>query len=278
MTIKQTYKLIFMALLPIGLCVSGAQADVSGCPATSTFTSLNSYPPVTNLTEYRSQPIVPVAVLDNMASSCDQHALLAEIFANITAGSTSDYDRAVKWVTYIQTVTNHWCFSPLDSDGWGVTSPLWNLQNRSMHCGTSARLTIDGFAAGNMSARLIQLRAHQAAEVYYDGSWHLIDADDMGIGVFVRNPDGSISSVEQIVNNLTLVQNIEEAVRERGLPSCCACGSTWVSNYTAAFDHMDYGAGFNSPYIINKTATLAEERDRYYGWMHYEYVRMSTDW
>jgi hypothetical protein len=282
-----------IAIIAILFVPTVVSADT--CPDVDNLSALTTIPEITNLTEYHSQTIVPSSEL---ATTCDQHALLAELFGKVTRNATTETQKVEMWVTYLQNVTYYSCYPPLDAEGIMVTSPLWLLKNRNMQCGQIARLAVDGFNAGGMNARVIQLNSHVAGEVVADGRWRYFDADAMGIGEFIRNPNGEIASVEDILNNRSLTAGIVLYPRISRQPSCYkgSSGTTSGKNsassaftYTSVFDPHQYSITIPNPHksmldlreyvndsittpcVIEKTAMPAQESNRFYGWNYYAF-------
>lgn len=92
-------------------------------------------------------------------------------------------------------------WSPRENDGRPqlrrrVDDPLkllnvygWGL------CGQSARLLHTIYAVAGFRSRVVNLPGHNVCEVFYDGSWHLLDTD---MWAWFRMPDGHIASVDEL--------------------------------------------------------------------------------
>jgi hypothetical protein len=261
------------SLLRIGLILAimiiPATVSAESCPSARDFSGLTTFPEITNLTEYRMQWVVPASELE---TSCDQHQFLHDLFMDVTANATTEVEKVEMWVTYLQATTYPSCYPPLDDNNAQlVFSPTWLIRHHGMQCGQNARLAVDGFHAGGMQARVIQLNQHVAAEVYANGKWRFIDPDMLDTGVFVRMPGGDIASIPEIEENRSLTTGII-AYRERDSLPSCGNNVTPFTNYTSVFDRYLYpGSQFPTPYGIGKTATPEQETNYYYGWNYYAY-------
>lgn len=212
-----------------------------------------------------------IANPSELTSTIDQKAYLKHLVSRITAGTHSDEERVVRWVRWLQDYFAHSAKPPLDLDGQAVYAPLWLLKYRYAHCGQTNRLVVDGLAAIGIRGRLLQLRNHVAAEAYYAGDWHYLDADLLDFGNFVRDAAGDIPSAREIMANPSMVDSTP-ALQEARLypPHRPANPLAPVTALRHVFTPWrDPSNGLTTPYVWIKTATPEEERNVYYGWNYY---------
>jgi hypothetical protein len=166
------------------------------------------------------------------------------------------------WVRYLQDRLAHPKTAPLHDNGQAIYDPLWILVNRVAHCGQTNRVLVDGLSAAGFKARVVQLKAHVAAEVWMDEAWRFLDADWLNLGQTVRRPDGTLPSAEEIHANPSLLDSVTPDLEFRLYPP------------EALDDMPPYQDMFaTKPYYYVKTATVKQERNEYYGWNFYQTVR-----
>lgn len=192
----------------------------------------------------------------------DRRYLLAELFSKVSSGYTSQESQVLAWVRYLQDRLAHPKTAPLHDNGQAIYDPLWILLNRVAHCGQTNRVLVDGLSAAGFEARVVQLKAHVAAEVWIDRAWRFLDADWLNLGQLVRRPDGTLPSAEEIHANPSLLDSVKPDLEFRLYPS-------------ESVDEMPpYEDMFaTKPYYYVKTATMKQERNAYYGWNFYKTVR-----
>ena len=135
--------------------------------------------------------------------------VLRAIFDAVTAGATSNTDKHLTVLAFLQRASNHSpVLQPIDPDGKVVVDPLVLLELSEMRCGHVARVAVGLYSAAGYPARVVQLGAHVIAEVHYDGGWHYLDADLFGGGGVVRNPDGTIPSVARLSHTPDLIDAV----------------------------------------------------------------------
>jgi len=149
-------------------------------------------------------------------------------------------------------------------NGQAIYDPYWILKNQIAHCGQTNRLLVDGLNVAGFTARVVQLKAHVAAEVWLDGAWRFLDADWLNLGQFVRNEDGSLPSAEQIHKTPKLLNGLMPGLEFKLYP-------------INVMDHLStepYDMMFSvKPYYYVKTATAAQEKNEYFGWNYNETIR-----
>lgn len=77
------------------------------------------------------------------------------------------------------------------------------------NCGFTTRAVIDLARMTGLPAREYRLGVHIVPEVYFNEKWHVLDADG---GVYFTNDDGTIASVEDIENDITLLTTANSSV------------------------------------------------------------------
>lgn len=204
--------------------------------------------------------VVPIISLEN---GIDRRALLKDLFERITVGETTDQGRIEAWVRYLQDRIAHPKWAPLLDNGQTIYDPYWILKNRIAQCGQTNRVVADGLDAAGFQVRIVQLKAHVAAEVLLNGKWCFLDADWLSLGEFVRHKDGTLASAVQIHQNLKLLDGLHPEMEFR-MYEVDVKHSTYEP-YTAMFSVP--------PYYYVKTSTRDQERNAYYGWNYYKTIR-----
>ncbi len=141
----------------------------------------------------------PFDYLDRVAArlaNVDRRQALKAIFEKVTNGATTNLERHLAVLKFLQKSSFHNQVQPMYRDGQAVFDPLILLEVGEMRCGAVARLGVDLFEAAGYNGRLVQAHAHTSAEIYYDGSWHLFEGDlSGGTPVII---DGAIPSLEKL--------------------------------------------------------------------------------
>jgi hypothetical protein len=202
----------------------------------------------------------------------DRRQVLRALFEKVAAGTTTG-ERVEAWVRYLQDRIAHPKYPPMHDAQIMVTDPIWILEQRVGQCGQTNRVLVDGLLAAGIPARIVQLAAHVAAEAFYDGQWHFLDADWLNFGQFVRKDDGSIPSTAEIYRNPELLNSVV-ADLEFDLYGVPVTLPEYIEPYVAMFRRIDLG-GYMTPFYLVKTATPEQERQDFkFGWGFY---RVETD-
>jgi hypothetical protein len=197
----------------------------------------------------------------------DRRQVLRELFEKVAAGTTTA-ERVEAWVRYLQDHIAHPAYPPMHDDRVMVTDPVWILEEQIGQCGQTNRVLVDGLAAAGIPARIVQLAAHVAAEAFYDGQWHFLDADWLNFGQFVRKEDGSIPSTAEIYEKPELLSSVVEDL-EFDLYGVPVRHPEYIEPYVAMFRRVRLGA-YVTPFYVVKTATPEQERtDFKFGWDFY---------
>lgn len=222
--------------------------------------------------------------------ACDAQAFLRTLVGEITRTARTDLERAMQWVTYVQTTIWSSLHPPLDADGIAVYHPIWLLEHQGMHCGQNARLVVDGLTAVGIPARVLQMHGHVSAEFFADGKWRFAEADILSNGEFVLDDEGTPASVDEILERPELLASVhpyseltEDVDPLRPI-------------FHSVFERVTYPQSpLTTPYVIRKTAptgppnrltllrwlhrTLEHESAlltrHSYGWNHYEFCSRS---
>lgn len=209
-----------------------------------------------------------LAAVEARLAGVDRRAALRALFAAVTAGARSNRERHQAVLTFLQRASVHDGFlQPVYPDGTLVCDPLVLLELNEMRCGHVARVAVDLFEANGFDARLVQFPGHVAAEVSYDGAWHLIEADLFGGGWAPRTPRGTIPSVAELSADPAQLDRRGPA-REAAISASDPRGSVVYPSFFC-FSSL---AGPTLPQYLIKTATRAEAAgSRLYGWNWYRW-------
>lgn len=200
---------------------------------------------------YTTPVFLPAASID---LTVDRRLLLQQLFSRVTA---AEPDPIEAWVEYLQDRVAHPTTPPMHEWGINVYDPLWILENRLAWCGQINRVLVDGLLIAGFDARMVQLNGHQAAEVWLDGQWRYLDADFAN--VWIRKPDGTIPSAQEIHDDPSLLDSI--AWEPEFLRYPIGLADPGPEFYAQVFE--------DQPYYYVKTATLEQERDPFFGWNSY---------
>ena len=209
---------------------------------------------------FEKRVVLPPSKID---LTIDRHELLKAIFKSVSSKETTEQGKVEAWVRYLQDRIVHPKEAPLLENGQAIYDPLWILKNQIAQCGQTNRVLVDGLEAAGYQARLVQLKAHVAAEVFLDGAWRFLDADWLGLGQFVRKSDGTLPSAYEIYKNRGLLKGIHPGLEFKLYPV-----------NVLPLDSPSYEEMFTTrPYYYVKTATVEQLKNEYYGWNYYETLR-----
>lgn len=204
----------------------------------------------------------------------ERRAALKAIFGRITAGSTSHTERHLALLKFLHKAAHHnvWV-QPMHEDKQGVFDPIVLLELGEMRCGAVARLASDLFESAGYEARIVQAAMHQSAEVFYDGRWHLVEADLAGGGQAVMI-DGEIPSLEELSGTPFLIDRVPThfegcVAPKRDSGATCPTGPT-AATYPSYFFFSEEALGALEAAYYYKTATKEQaEASKWYGWNYY---------
>lgn len=149
----------------------------------------------------------PITIEPDTSSRIDRTAILRRLFATITKGATGDQAAVIKVAAWVQDYFVHPMHTPLRPNGLGAYDPLQLLRLRRAQCGQVNRVMLDILAAGGYRGRVVQLKNHQAGEVWFGGAWHFIDGNTMSRGEQITDEDGRLPSALEIHLNPWLLDD-----------------------------------------------------------------------
>lgn len=152
-------------------------------------------------------PLQYLEQTENKLKKVDRRAALNGIFKKVTLGASSDHERHLAVLNFLYKVSHHNTYAqPMYADKQAVFDPLLLIELGEMRCGGVARIGADLFESAGYQTRLVQAAAHTSAEIFYDGDWHLFEADLAGGAPITIN--GHIPSVEQLSSTPFLIDKI----------------------------------------------------------------------
>ena len=199
------------------------------------------------------------------------------LYREIAQGKTSDQARAVAVAKWLQEYFHHPLYTPLRPSGQGVHDPVQLLRLRRAQCGQVARVFLDIMEAGGFRGRVVQLRTHQSAEIYYEGGWHFIEADMFTDGVQFTKPDGTIPSALELHKDPDLMTGYCASCELLRVPGFLDEPTTqWVRDPNRKFqngDHWKFVFSIKPEYYERRASVLPRRLDPEYGWMTYDHVK-----
>jgi hypothetical protein len=255
-------------------CGGGGGADVSSPADAPVAVQYNYTPLLDRLTsgapawqslsasQLTRQWSVPIEAIED---DVDGRELLRLLFLRVTQGQTTDEGMVIAWLTYVQNRIAHGRYNPYDERGSAIYEPRWLLENQVAKCTQTNRLLVDGLLIAGYRARMVVIlkdasEGHQVAEVFYDGSWHYLDADWLGNGEVVRKADGSIASVADIQADRSLLNGLNPNAEMDGMLARGINVRWGASTLDQMFNVID---GY-----YYKIATPEQEASLYFGWEH----------
>ncbi|WP_425214644.1 hypothetical protein [Tumidithrix helvetica] len=196
----------------------------------------------------------------------DRHKTLKHIFDIVTNGAKSNTERHLRVLNFLQRSSFNNFIQPMYPNKKAVFDPLVLLELSEMRCGQVARVAVDLFAAAGIKGRLIQVKNHVLAELFYDGSWHYFDADLLGGSQTVFDAQGNIPSFVDLSNHPYEIDKIPY----NNKPIVMELSQVSFSYpYPSSF-YFNYDSSLSLYY--EKTATVQEERNQIYGWDSYQTI------
>lgn len=214
----------------------------------------------------------------NKLDGIDRKTVLRKIFSMATMGAVSETEKHRKLLKFLQKASFHnsW-MQPMYPDGSTTYDPLVLLELGEMRCGHVARIAVDIYSAQGYQGRIVQVGAHQLAEVFYDGEWHYFDVDPFGGGNAIVKDDGTIPSMRELSTTPANIDRLPHNF-ELGHEGRTHTGSTpYISFYyfsSRAFKHFPPGADKRIQYY-EKTATAKQEKGSRDGWNYYKTIDYS---
>lgn len=202
----------------------------------------------------------------------DRRKVLKHIFKEVTKGSTTNSERHLALLRFLHKSSFHNYLIPVYRNAQAIRDPLVLLRLSEMWCGDVATLAIDLFQASGYQGRMVQLGAHQIAEVFYDEDWHYIDGDAFANGETVYDPDGTIPSVVELSKEPFRIDRLAH-FQEFGFGGWLKVDSVRYPSWYY-FAQGAYGPTLSQgmPVHYVKTANQEEEKNQYYGW-NYQFTQ-----
>jgi hypothetical protein len=204
---------------------------------------------------------------------------LRGIFDKVTIGAVNDTQKHLQIVKFLQRANIHNEVVPSYPNGMEIFDPLVMLELSEMWCNQASKLAIDLFEAGGYKGRQVQLGGHMIAEIFYDNSWHYLDADQFGNGEIVLTDQGIIPSVIEL-GTPKMVEKLDGlASLQEELTICCDRNSKPVrvqQLYYPSFSYFSNLAYQKQPerpgyYYKDTPIAKADDHTFYYGWMDFHF-------
>lgn len=164
------------------------------------FTSLNknNLVRIKNNGDKEVQPVLIINGIDN--------SNLKTIASRLTLGDLTDQEKALRIWNFVKNhkyqANNPTKYVARDSidliHSWGYGN-----------CGVATRAIVDLARLSGLQAREHRLGSHIVSEIYYNGAWHVFDADGK---VYYKKNDGTFASVEDIESDLSLLSKASSEV------------------------------------------------------------------
>jgi hypothetical protein len=189
--------------------------------------------------------------------------LLKKIVNNVIKDEKTDLDKIKKWVIFLQHKIVHPKKAPKLENGQAIYDPIWILVNKLAHCGQVNRLILDGLMTQGFNGRLVQLKGHVIAEVYFKNKYMALDADLLEFGGFFYKKNFEIASSLEIFNNQSILNNLKDYV---GNEYKVFGDKEFSNNYW--FNYLKESFS-EYPYVYYKFANNNQLENIYYGWNYY---------
>jgi hypothetical protein len=125
------------------------------------------------------------------------------ILTSVTYGSMTEAEKAYALWRFVADYT--WHGEPLSKSSQLLHNPAMLVNSfGSVICDDVSAALVNLAKLAGLNARVVSLNGHVVAEIYYDQSWHMFDADMDNV---YFNEDKSICSVHQLENNPRLFSN-----------------------------------------------------------------------
>jgi hypothetical protein len=199
----------------------------------------------------------------------NRREVLKHIFNEVTKGTKNNTEKHIAILKFLQKSSFHSKYmQPMYPDKTTVFDPLVLLELSEMRCGHVARIAVDLFEASGMKGRLVQVASHVLAEVFYDNSWHYLDADLLIGEQTVLNERGSIASMIELSHKPYSIDAIPHAVNEISVVT----GHPYKGSQPyPSFYYFHYEPSLSLYY--EKVATQKEKINQFYGWNSYKTIQ-----
>ena len=202
-------------------------------------------------------------------SNIDRRIALQGIFRKITSESKNNLERHLAVLDFLYKAAYHNAYvQPMYEDKQAVYDPIVLLKLGEMRCGGVARVAADLFEAAGYKTRLVQAQAHITTEIFYDGGWHLFEADLVGGPPVLIN--GHIPSVAELADNPFLIDRSPSHFAGLVSPGSGMGGDESPVYPSYYFFSKQALEGLDAAYYY-KTATPEEAaQSKWYGWNYYK--------
>jgi len=224
--------------------------------------SLKNYSPLFfSIENPNNIPISPVIVLNNQNWSSNQ-AILKTIIPE--KSSFTDEEKAIKIWKYLTNNTTH--------DHAAIeTFPVNSLNNPILllnqfgyaFCLNAASALANLAELAGLKSRIVHLNKHTVTEIFYNNSWHMLDAD---MGFYLKNPNGSIASVKNIHTNPSMLDVISESDLKKTYTSKYSLYRAYSENQPRSIQSPEELLPPNTPNEFIFTLNPKEEILFYYDW------------
>jgi hypothetical protein len=207
-----------------------------------------------------------LAQIEERLEGVDRKKVLRHIFCVLTKDATTNKEKHIAILKFLHKSSFHNAYlQPMYPNKEMVCDPLVLLELGEMRCGHVAKVAVDLFAAVGIKGRFVPLGGHTIAEVFYDGSWHYLDADIFGNGETVVDEKGLVPSVIELSRTPYRIDSLAHyfELSFRGIPLPWAYYPSYFY-----FGKASYTEG--TVVYYEKTATGDQEQNKLYGWNHYK--------
>lgn len=211
---------------------------------------------------------------ENNLKNVDRLEALKGIFERVTHGAVTDQEKHIAVLNFLYKAAYHnpWV-QPMYPDGQAVFDPLVLLELGEMRCGAVARVAADLFDAAGYPTRIVQAHEHTTAEIFYDGSWSLFEADlAWGTPIMIN---GRIPSVHELAKTPFLIDRVPTKFEAHVAPRRVPPEKSPI--YPSYFFFSKRNLEEIDATYYYKTATPEEAaHSKWYGWNYY--ITVSDRW
>jgi hypothetical protein len=225
--------------------------------------------PLDQIDDVKDYDFELLAKVSGRLADVDRRQALKAIFEKITSGARTEIEREVKLLEFLHQSGYHNIFvQPMYEDGQAVFDPLVLLELGEMRCGQVARIASDLYEAAGYRTRLVQAAEHVSAEVFYNGGWHILEADLSGGGQTIL-VDGSVPSIGDLTQQPALLDRLPSR-HEIGVYMDPIRGRLASKPYPSYYFFSKWAYGELRPQFYYKTASPDQAASsKWYGWNYY---------